>query len=181
MFCCRLTIGQTETTRLFFRNTSRVWASPVYWLFVFTKGGDTIHHWNTFANGPAGCRIIFKAEPLLNAVNKAKGVRSGIVEYIKINELKRYSKVTNTWPFIKRWPYSCEDEFRIIYESNNPRDCNKMELKFSIKLEWIDSIMINQSVPKNVFESIKEFHSIKSKCSCRAFLYSRTPNLAWEI
>ena len=127
----------------------------------FTKGGDTIHHWNTFANGPAGCRIIFKAEPLLNAVTKVKGVRSGIVVYIKINELKRHSKVTNTWPFIKRWPYSCEDEYRIIYESTTPRDCNKMKLEISIDLDCIDSIRINQSVPRKVFKSIKKF--IQSK------------------
>lgn len=127
----------------------------------FSNGVDTIHHWNTFANGPAGCRIIFKADPLLNAVKKIQGVRSGIVEYFKINDLKRHSKETNSWPFIKRWPYRCEDEFRIIFESTKPRHCGKTELAIPIDLECIDSIMINQSVPKIVFKSIKDF--IRSK------------------
>jgi hypothetical protein len=141
------------------------------------KGSDTIHHWNTFANGPAGCRVIFKEEPLLNAVKKIKGVRTGDVEYIKIKDFARHSKCTTTWPFIKRWPYHCEEEFRMIYESTNARDSKKMELEISIEFEYIHSIMINQSVPPKVFKSIKEF--IISKSNIHVGLSRIHENPAW--
>ena len=50
-------------------------------------------------------------------------------------------------PFTKRWPYRCEEEYRIIVESNNDKD---KHYDIDIPLDIIKRITINQQMPDKI-------------------------------
>jgi hypothetical protein len=116
----------------------------------FTHDYETIHHWKTFANGSSGCCIEFDADKLIQIFKKAK-LRHGIVEYKKIKEATPNSFKLNQMPFIKRKPYECEQEYRIIWEGTT--DENVFEL--DVPLDTINKITISQQMPEQVFITIK--------------------------
>jgi hypothetical protein len=116
----------------------------------FTHDYETIHHWKTFANGSSGCCIEFDADKLIQIFKKAK-LRHGIVEYKKIKEATPNSFKLNQMPFIKRKPYECEQEYRIIWEGDT--DANVFEL--DVPLDTINKITISQQMPEQVFITIK--------------------------
>ncbi len=116
----------------------------------FTHDYETIHHWKTFANGSSGCCIEFDADKLIQIFKKAK-LRHGIVEYKKIKEATPNSFKLNQMPFIKRKPYECEQEYRIIWEGDT--DINVFEL--DVPLDTINKITLSQQMPEQVFKTIK--------------------------
>jgi hypothetical protein len=116
----------------------------------FTHDYETIHHWKTFANGSSGCCIEFDADKLIQIFKKAK-LRHGIVEYKKIKEATPNSFKIHQMPFIKRKPYECEQEYRIIWEGDT--DTNVFEL--DVPLDTINKITISQQMPEQVFITIK--------------------------
>ena len=60
-------------------------------------------------------------------------------------------------PFTKRWPYRCEEEFRIIYESKDERAASDGFFDIDINLLMIHKITLNQRMPEQVYQTIKEY------------------------
>lgn len=60
-------------------------------------------------------------------------------------------------PFTKRWPYRCEEEFRILFESANISVPVNGFFEIDIDLSMISRITINQRMPQQVYETIKEY------------------------
>ena len=116
----------------------------------FTHDYETIHHWKTFANGSSGCCIEFDAEKLIQIFKKNK-LRHGIVEYRKIKEATPNSFKLNQMPFIKRKPYECEQEYRIIWEGKTEENVFELD----IPLDTIKKITISQQMPEQVFITIR--------------------------
>ena len=118
----------------------------------FSYGDETIHHWKTFADGASGCCIQFDAKQLISLINDIPGVRFGRVKYKKLKELKDATIDVEEIPFTKRWPYRCEEEFRIIWSGSNDHDM--YEIDFDLRL--INRVTINQRMPHQIFETIKD-------------------------
>ena len=55
-------------------------------------------------------------------------------------------------PFTKRWPYRCEDEFRVIWEGA----CEEAFFEIPIDLQRIRKINLNQKMPPQVFETVRD-------------------------
>lgn len=123
----------------------------------FSEGEETIHHWTAFSSGSSGCCIEFDKELLLADVHKVYGITTRSVTYKKINELKAGSINTPDIPFTKRWPYRCEEEYRIVYESNDSPEKNKDQFDIEINLKSIRRITFNQRMPDQVYQTIKEY------------------------
>lgn len=119
----------------------------------FSYGDETIHHWKTFADGISGCCIEFNSRKLIDLLEKLDGVRFGPVVYRKINDLKDGTITLDGIPFTKRWPYRCEEEFRIIWESRTISPC--FEIDFDLRI--IRKITINQRMPDQVYSTIREY------------------------
>lgn len=83
----------------------------------FTQADETYHHWRIFAAGPSGVCIRFKREELLQAVRKQSGVRLGSVSYLTLSRIRNATLKTKELPFLKRFAFEHEKEFRIIFES----------------------------------------------------------------
>ena len=143
----------------------------------FSMGDETIHHWSAFASGSAGCRIDFHMPTLISTIADKNGIRHGKVIYKKINKLRAGDLANEKRPFIKRWPYRIEQEYRIIFESSDKADAGHKELPVSISMDCIRSITLNQETPESVFKSVKAQLGVKSdKRISRSTLFE---NKAW--
>jgi len=118
----------------------------------FSHNDETIHHWKTFSNGPSGCVIEFDAVKLISHIEKIPGIKQGKVEYKRIIEIEKDKIQVDKMPFTKRWPYRCEEEYRIIFETENEMDFYEID----IPLELISKVTISQQMPKQIYETIKK-------------------------
>jgi hypothetical protein len=108
-------------------------------VLCFTRTTETYHHWKVFANGASGVCISFKRRELLYAVNKQKGLRIGNVKYLKLNQLGARNTKAKELPFLKRFPFAHENEFRMVVES--PHVLKSPNI--SIPLTCIDKITLS--------------------------------------
>jgi hypothetical protein len=118
----------------------------------FSYGTETIHHWKAYADGISGCCIEFNALELFVILNKIDGIRHGKVMYKKLFDMENKKKIsTNKMPFYKRWPYRCENEYRVIWEGNT----NDSKKEIDIPLSIIRRVTISQRMPQQVYKTIK--------------------------
>jgi len=106
----------------------------------FTQNTETYHHWKVFSSGSSGVCITFERSQLLLAIRKQVGIRSGEVKYLKISELRRTPPAVSRLPFLKRYPYEQENEFRIIYQSRKKKVSS---VDVEISLTCIDRITLS--------------------------------------
>lgn len=79
--------------------------------------GETYHHWKVFCGHASGVCIAFHRQPLLDVIDAAEGVRHGKVKYMRLEEIAEKPPRLNRLPFIKRYAFRHELEYRLIYES----------------------------------------------------------------
>lgn len=117
----------------------------------FSICSETFHHWKVFSSGSAGVCIEFNTERLLKAFGKGAGFRTGKVEYCLIRDVKNKRPPLNRWPFLKRRAFRDEQEFRILYESDN----EKLRLKsVGIDLASVQKITLSPWLPALVAKSV---------------------------
>lgn len=126
----------------------------------FSCNDETVHHWKTFSHGPSGCVIEFNAKKLITVFNSLS-LRHGLVQYKKLSEIEKKGSVIeiDKIPFTKRWPYRCEEEYRVIYETNEAMDFYEMDIPLNI----IQRITISQQMPKQIYQTIKTYLKEVSK------------------
>lgn len=121
-----------------------------------SHGDETIHHWKTFSNGSSGCLIEFDAQKLFAIIDKIPNLKHSEITYRKLSDIE--SKTTklkvDDIPFTKRWPYRCEEEYRIIVESDIETE---KVFDIDINLDIIKRITINQQMPETIYKTIKEY------------------------
>src|SRR5207253_3305180 len=123
----------------------------------------TYHHWHVFANGPSGVSIVFHRSELLTAMETRRGVRTGAVHYMKIDEMRDKTHLAiKELPFLKRWPFGDEDEFRIIYGSSTK---TLSSLDIDIPLSCIERIVLSPWLPKSLATPLRT--TLKSIDGCQ--------------
>ncbi|MEK7297596.1 MAG: hypothetical protein AAB069_06805, partial [Planctomycetota bacterium] len=125
----------------------------------FSTGEETIHHWKTYADGISGCRIDFDGNKLLSKFKDIDEVQYGKVTYKKTTDLEKMDLKIDHIPFLKRWPYRCENEYRVIWEGKTQQE----KIEIDIDLHSINKITISQQMPSDVSDSIKELLHEKFK------------------
>src|SRR5262249_12417230 len=81
----------------------------------FTEASETYHHWSVFAAGSSGICMRFKRPRLLSSLKSQEGLRAHSVQYLTLSEINKRTLAVPDLPFLKRYPYEQENEFRIIY------------------------------------------------------------------
>lgn len=140
---------------------------------------ETYHHWRVFADGPDGVCIEFDRDPIIEGLLAHEGVTGGAVEYRKIADVRTAKAVQlNDLPFIKRYPYSGEREYRFVY-------CNETDAKpaanFPISLGWIRRITLSPWMAPVFRDSIKT--TLKSISGCeklKVFRSTLVGNSEWQ-
>ena len=118
----------------------------------FTESGETYHHWRVFAGGTGGVCIRFDRTVLLDAFAKHTGIRFEKVRYPTLVDMRRKNPVTKDLPFIKRYAFHPEDEFRVIFESKTKEH---PKLDITIPLTSITRITLSPWAHKSLSVPMK--------------------------
>jgi hypothetical protein len=124
----------------------------------FLKDHETIHHWKSFADGISGCCIEFDKKNLTELLSKYEDVRFGSVIYKRLKDLGdgAIDECVNTIPFIKRWPYRFEKEFRVIWDGITNENSHEISIKgYNIVTKITLSPNLKESDP--LFITIQKF------------------------
>ena len=116
----------------------------------FTDQSETIHHWTAFSSSESGCCIEFKKKSLLEILAKDKRIKYRKVNYPTIPNGGKVD--IEDIPFTKRYPYSCEQEYRIIIEL----DKDALVHHIQIPLDTISKITLGPRLPTSTFNAIKK-------------------------
>ena len=118
----------------------------------FSYGPESVYHWNSFSDGPAGCMLEFKFNKLMERLQAYNNLLCGKVDYLWVDDVKNKKYNLNKLPFLKRYPYQCEDEFRMVLFADKDMDSYEVDIDFSC----ISSIKISPNLPKTVADSVKK-------------------------
>lgn len=125
---------------------------PKLFAVCFCMGDETIHHWKAYADGVSGCCIEFDKTKLLACFRGIREVRCGEVIYKTIEEVENNAIMTDCIPFVKRWPYRFEKEFRILWEGKT----RGKTIDLDIDLNSIKKITLSQTMPKDLYTSMEK-------------------------
>jgi len=118
----------------------------------FAESPETYHHWHVFAGVSSGVCLEFEKEALVQSVCQMPGIICGPVKYPQIRHLRNAHPETSDLPFVKRYPFQDEREFRIIFED----ETSMLEAKdVPFDLLALSKVTINPWMPRSVFESVK--------------------------
>lgn len=118
----------------------------------FTETDERYDYWRMFADGSSGVCIQFKRKELLNAVSKQSGLTSRKVKYVTLEEIRDMDLGSKDLPFLKRYAFKHEYEFRMLYESAN-RQVPKLDIP--IPLSCIDKITLGPWIHPELFPHVK--------------------------
>ena len=131
---------------------------------------ETYHHWRVFSHGSGGTCIQFKREEFLTAISKVKGLRSEGVRYKTINELRHAKPTLDELPFLKRFAFQNEGEFRLFYTSKTKGPPIN---RITVPLTCVDRIILSPWLPNVVADRVKK--TLKSIPGCsRVKIYRST-------
>lgn len=135
----------------------------------FAEQHETYHHWKVFSPGVDGICIEFDRDGLMAAFDGKPGIRSGMVAYREIKQLRSEPPTVQELPFVKRFPYQDEKEFRVIYTDMK----HELGFKdFDFDLACIKRINLSPWTPKVLADSVKA--TIKSIAGCDAIVLNRS-------
>jgi hypothetical protein len=132
---------------------------PKLFAACFCIGSETIHHWKTYADGIHGCCIEFNKTKLLACFHGLEDkVRWDNVIYKTREKVEAGAVKLDDYPFVKRWPYRFEKEFRILWQGSQ----KGKSVDLDINLNSISRITLSQAMPNDVYTSIKELLRINT-------------------
>ena len=109
-----------------------------------TSRGETHHHWRIFASQDSGVCIHFRRSQFIAAMTAA-GVLTKEVQYLKLDQLQPKSHDLEQLPFLKRFGFGDEGEFRALYTSKAAGNDLK---QVPFDLDAIEKITLHPSMSK---------------------------------
>lgn len=85
----------------------------------FAEASETYHHWKIFSSGFDGVCIEFDKNNLVAAMEKEAVIMADFVDYYQIKDLKASPPLLERLIFAKRFPYTDEKEFRVVYQDKS--------------------------------------------------------------
>jgi hypothetical protein len=145
----------------------------------FAESEESYHHWRVFASGGDGVRIEFDKQDLLKALTGDGNVRAEPVKYTKMEDLQRKTAIaSDDLPFLKRWPYLDEREFRVVYTNLSEAVAYK---NYPISLGSIRRITLSPWMPKALTDSVKGTLRAIDGCSkLKVFQSTLVANDVWK-
>lgn len=144
----------------------------------FTEGPETYHHWRVFAGGSSGVCVRFRRSTLLRAIKKMPGLRIGLVRYLTLTEIRDLTLNVDELPFLKRYPFGDENEFRIIYGSHSKRSS---KLDITIPLSCIDKITLSPWIHPALSDRLKKvLHSVAGCSTLKIHRSTLIGNEEWK-
>lgn len=120
----------------------------------FSEVPETYHHWRVFSHGSDGVRIEFDKAKLLAAFKGDRRIVARSVDYREINRMNvDPAPGIEDLPFLKRYPYRDEKEFRIVYRCGD----EAVETKsFPVSLGAISRITLSPWLPLPLADEVRK-------------------------
>lgn len=139
---------------------------------------ETYHHWRVFSHGGSGVCIEFDREKLLSAVRAIPGLRAEEVKYKTIDALRSSAPLQEDLPFLKRYAFIDEREFRLFYAS---QEQGPPVIRVPVPLSSIKRITLSPWLTKSVVDHVKEtLKSIKGCGSLKIYKSTLVENENWK-
>lgn len=136
----------------------------------FTQAPETFHHWGVFARGIEGVRVDIDKRALLMSLQDQSCFFWNDVQYKTLDQLDALAAISvYDLPFLKRYAFRDEREFRLICESEDP---SAQRQDIPIDRAWIKCISASPWMPENLFQSIKS--AIRALPGCGRIRFQRT-------
>jgi hypothetical protein len=135
----------------------------------FSQSPETYHHWRVFSSGPSGVCVVFDRKGLLQDLGRQEGVHSGSVKYLTLQKAKKRTFKVDELPFLKRYGFKPENEYRAIYTSKT-----KAETSLGIPLRLTSIRSISLSPWMNVALSSSTVTAIRAIDGCKKLRISRS-------
>ncbi len=119
----------------------------------FTESDERFHYWRVFGAGPSGVCLQFDREKLFKALGKQTGLTMKPVEYVRLAAIRERKLLVKDLPFLKRFAFEHEHEFRMIYESVEE---DMQTLDIPIPLTCIDKITVSPWINQKLFKYVKD-------------------------
>lgn len=141
----------------------------------FSQSPETYHHWRVFSNGTAGVCIVFDRNSLLEDFQREPKVSTRAMTYLTMAKARKRVFQVDELPFIKRYGYKPEKEFRAVYASPTEE---LPSLNMHIRLASIRSISLSPWMHSSLSEStVSAIHAINS---CENLKVSRSTLISNE-
>jgi Protein of unknown function (DUF2971) len=145
----------------------------------FAERAETYHHWRVFSHGSDGVCIEFDKDKLLSTFKNDKHIRQSYVSYKMLRELSKMKAVdVDELPFLKRYPYEDECEYRVVYVDTGEA---AEFADYDLTIGWIKRVTLSPWMSKALAQSVKE--TIKSIEGCSRLVVTRSTlvdNEAWK-
>lgn len=147
----------------FMSEYKRIIGAKTVLALCFAEKAETYHHWRVFSHGSDGVCIEFDKTQLLWAFEDEPNIKQGYMKYRQMLDLTDVREMNaHELPFLKRYPYSDEREYRIIYSSHtdivNYKD-------FEFDKDSIKRITLSPWIPRSISSSIRDI--LKSIDGCK--------------
>jgi hypothetical protein len=144
----------------------------------FTQAAERYQHWRVFASGSGGVCICFQRTKLLEAVRQMAGLRLGNVRYLNLDQGCNGRHSVEDLPFLKRYPFQDEKEYRMIWESHEE---SKAAHDIAIELSCIDRVTLSPWLHKALSKHVREMlRSIESCASLKVTRSTLISNEEWK-
>jgi hypothetical protein len=114
---------------------------------------ETYHHWRVFTGSADGACIEIRRDLFEEALAKIPGVGFGEIDYLLLNHVEDLKPADlEKLPYVKRFGFTAEVEYRIIYESSEQQ---RPAYSLEFPLSWIGKIYLNPWLPDPIYDSVK--------------------------
>ncbi len=117
----------------------------------FAGASETHHHWKVFAPGADGVCLVFKRAQILPQLSAAPELRSGWIDYKTIEAIKKAPPTLDQMPFVKRYGFRAEQEFRILHTSN---EVGVVSHSVPIDLQALDRVVLSPWLARPLFDVV---------------------------
>jgi hypothetical protein len=175
----RIAAVSAKTFRRYMAEYKRLKQAKTVLALCFAETTETYHHWRVFSHGADGVCIEFDKDRLLKVWSGDESVQTRAVAYKEIQQIRDQAAIAlEDLPFIKRFPYRDEKEFRVIFVSEDEAVEHK---DYPIQLTCIRRITLSPWMSKTLAASVKT--TLKSIPGCAMIKVSRSTlvdNDAWK-
>lgn len=135
-----------------------------------TEAPETYHHWKVFSSGSSGVCIVFNREKFDREILKINDLQARTVDYKTIEQMRSEQIKLNDLPFLKRFPYRDEKEYRLF---SVRKGSIKQGTRINISKTAIERVTLSPWLTKTVAKHVKS--TIKSIDGCSKLrVYSST-------
>lgn len=123
---------------------------------------ETYHHWQVFSRGADGVCIEFDRDRILTTFRSSAGLIHQYVSYKLISKANSMSEVDlENLPFIKRWPFGDEREYRAVFVSTEEE---LRTFAVPIDLKAIKRITLSPWLAPGLVDAVRD--TLKSMPGC---------------